>query len=202
MSSRGDQHRATARAAREAVDSEPLLGPVRMCAGCRVRRAQSQLLRFGLRPGAGSEPAQVIPTLSAGRSGSGSGSGSGRTAYLCPRRECLDRAVGRRVFTRAFSSASGRRAKSGGQHAGPQISGAPSCDTISAVGPAAADALWSAASDLLRREIDLLDRCGEKTHAHLRRRGLERLLFELSSQPAPSDRRSTANRQGGTPTHG
>ncbi|WP_372237563.1 YlxR family protein [Enhygromyxa salina] len=153
-----------------------------MCVGCRARHAQSQLLRFGLRPGADGKPAQVTPTLSARRSL------GGRSAYLCPRRACLDRAIKRRVFTRAFSSTSGR------PRAGR--------DTLSAIDPAAADALWTATVDILRREIDLLDRCAEKTHAHLGRRGLERLLFELSSQPAPSDRRSSANRQGGTPTHG
>jgi hypothetical protein len=171
-------------------------GPIRMCVGCRVRRAQDQLLRFGLQPRDASEPAQITPTL-------GARSFGGRSAYLCPRRECLERAIKRRVFARAFTSASGKRGGRSSTKLGSK-SGSPddSIGSIEAVGPAAADALWTGTIDILRREIDLLDRSGEKTHADLRRRGFERLLFELSSQPAPSDRRSSANRPGGTPTHG
>jgi predicted RNA-binding protein YlxR (DUF448 family) len=171
-------------------------GPIRMCVGCRVRRAQGQLLRFGLQPGDARAPAQITPRL-------GARSFGGRSAYLCPRRDCLERAVKRRVFTRAFTSTRGKRGARSATHTG-NLSGSSddSLGSIGALGPAAADALWTGTIDILRREIDLLDRVGEKTHADLRRRGFERLLFELSSQPAPSDRRSSANRPGGTPTHG
>lgn len=175
-------------------------GPMRMCVGCRARCAQSRLLRFGLRPGVGQQPAQVAPTLSAL---------GGRSAYLCPRRECLERAIKRRVFTRAFtgtsgkpSSRSGRAGRAGRGSSSGDSNNSSESGSIESVRAAAADTLWTATTDILRREIDLLGRCAEKSHAHLRRRGLERLLFELSSQPAPSDGRSSTNRQGGTPTHG
>ncbi len=91
---------------------------------------------------------------------------NGRGAYLCPRRACFDQAVKRRAFARSFGS--GRRRVS--------------------VIDVDADALWSATSEQLRREIDLLGRTSENPHAHPRRRGLEQLLSELSSQPKPPER--------------
>ncbi|WP_373422456.1 YlxR family protein [Enhygromyxa salina] len=141
---------------------------MRTCVGCRATRPQGELLRYGLAAGSVAPAIGARPQL------------AGRSAYLCPRRACRDRAIKRRAFNRAFSTSLAL------------VSG----------GPTAADALWTATADLLRREIQLLDRSAENPHANLRRRGLERLLFELSSPPAPSDHRSSANGQGGRPTHG
>lgn len=122
--------------------------PVRTCVGCRQARPQAALLRFGRRA-----DGQVVPANARDH--------HGRSAYVCPRRACLDQALKRRAFTRAFG-------------AGRQRVGVVDVD---------ADALWSATTDQIRREIDLLGRTSLNPQAHPRRRGLEQLLSELSSQP-------------------
>ena len=127
--------------------------PERTCIGCRACRAQDRLLRFRRRDDGHVVPATVSRVAR-----------DGRSAYLCPRPECLSQARKRRAFTRAF-------AKSGAVVLDPKRDE-----------PWAA--LWSAAGDELRREIDLLGRSAANPHEHPRRRGFEELLFELSSQPA------------------
>jgi predicted RNA-binding protein YlxR (DUF448 family) len=170
--------------------------PERTCIGCRVCCAQDDLLRLQLSVSSEGERARHFEP-SVGRRAR-----TGRGAYVCPRRSCFDQAIKRRAFTRAFSSS-----RSG--HGAAQ----PGIETLD---PAAADALWSSAVEQVRREIQLLDRSAEpgpeKPHTQsrlvARRRGLERLLFELSSapippvRPTPHDRRQRSNGQGGSPTHG
>jgi predicted RNA-binding protein YlxR (DUF448 family) len=153
--------------------------PMRTCIGCRVCCAQGDLLRLQL-----AADSRVEPAL-------GRRARTGRGTYVCPRRSCLDQAIKRRAFSRAFTS----RSKAG--------------DTvgIQAIDSTAADALWLTATEQVRREIQLLHQTGD-AHIHPRRRGLERLLSELSSapippvRPTPHDRRPRSNGQGGSPTHG
>jgi predicted RNA-binding protein YlxR (DUF448 family) len=137
--------------------------PTRTCAGCRAKGAQDRLLRFARRADGHVVPAKVTRDL------------SGRTTYLCPRRACLDQAVKRRAFTRAFGTERNR---------------------VSVL-DVDASALWTATAEQLRREIDLLDRTSANPD---RRRGLERLLSELSSQPHSPER--SASTRGGAPNHG
>lgn len=66
--------------------------PERRCLGCGIRARQEKLVRFRLEEGHGL-PRVVIDT---GRSR------LGRGAYLCPQQACLDRALRRRAFQRAF----------------------------------------------------------------------------------------------------
>ena len=143
--------------------------PTRTCVGCRAKSAQSRLLRFRL------DGARVVPALR-GRPPAR----DGRSAYLCPKRSCLERAISRRAFTRAFSSRASVR-------------------PVETLDREAADALWTGSADLLRREIDLLGRSAHDPHAEPRRRSIEELLIELSSQPPPSARRPG---KGGSPNHG
>jgi predicted RNA-binding protein YlxR (DUF448 family) len=165
--------------------------PIRTCVGCRGKNAQSRLLRFARRADGHVVPANVTREL------------SGRSAYVCPRRACLDQASKRRAFTRAFGTE--RRRLS-----------VIDVDT---------DALWAATGEQLRREIDLLARSSSPSshtadfpHSHHRRRGLEQLLSELSSQPNAPERSASkrgptqtdanvtpatdAPREGGAPNHG
>ena len=157
--------------------------PIRTCAGCRAKGAQSRLLRFARRDDGHVVPANVTRDL------------SGRTAYLCPRRACLDQASKRRAFARTFGTE--RRRVS--------------------VFDVDAEALWAATAEQLRREIDLLARTTESSHVNHRRRGLEQLLSELSSQPQAPERSASkrgqqhanvkkpandAPREGGAPNHG
>src|SRR5689334_18358756 len=102
--------------------------PQRTCIGCRVSCAQDDLLRLQLAsPDQGEgEAGQVVPAVC--RRGR-----AGRGAYLCPRRSCLDQAIKRRAFTRAFSTRSRSR-------------------SVAAVDP---EQLWTAAREQVRREIDL-----------------------------------------------
>jgi predicted RNA-binding protein YlxR (DUF448 family) len=165
--------------------------PMRTCIGCRVCCAQGDLLRLQLE-GQG----RVEPAI-------GRRARTGRGAYVCPRRSCFDQAIKRRAFSRAFSS---RNSSSNKGDAG-----------IRVIDSSAADALWLDAAEQVRREIQLLHQMGDvpersaasgPPHTHPRLRGLERLLFELSSapnppvRPTPLDRRPRSNGQGGTPTHG
>lgn len=64
-------------------------GSHRICAGCRQRRPEAQLLRL-VRGADG----QVLPDLSRKL--------PGRGAHLCPERRCFEKAVERRAFARAF----------------------------------------------------------------------------------------------------
>jgi predicted RNA-binding protein YlxR (DUF448 family) len=180
--------------------------PMRTCVGCRVSSAQDDLLRLHLvakdEGGCQVEPAINRRARATGLTHARHARHTGRSAYLCPRRSCLDQALKRRAFTRAFSSRS----------AGTEST------TIMSIDSSAADALWTNAIAQVRREIELLNRSSalsshpgsraENPHAQPRRRGLERLLSELSSssnppvRPTPIDRRPRSNGQGGTPTHG
>jgi predicted RNA-binding protein YlxR (DUF448 family) len=167
---------------------------MRTCVGCRLRSAQDDLLRLQLAPV--DEGSRTLEPAMRRRAR------SGRSAYLCPRRSCLDQAIKRRAFTRAFSSRSGSPAMQGVQPV--------------------ADTLWTRAIEQVRQEIELLDRSSGSVsrlssrpesrtanpHTQLRRRGLERLLSELSCspippvRPTPIARHQRSNGQGGTPTHG
>jgi predicted RNA-binding protein YlxR (DUF448 family) len=172
--------------------------PIRTCVGCRVTSAQDDLLRLHLVP--------LVPLAADGEGGKGGRRVEpamirrerfGRSAYLCPRRACLDQAIKRRAFTRAFASRSSSSSSSS--------SGTPGTPGVEQLDSSAADALWACATAQVRREIEQLP------HAQPRRRGLERLLSELSSdlvsapvpvRPLPLERRPRSNGQGGTRTHG
>jgi predicted RNA-binding protein YlxR (DUF448 family) len=177
--------------------------PIRTCVGCRVTSAQDDLLRLHLVP--------LVPLVADGEGGKGGRRVEpamirrerfGRSAYLCPRRACLDQAIKRRAFTRAFSSRSSSSSSS-----------SPGTPGVEQLDSSAADALWACATAQVRREIEQLP------HAQPRRRGLERLLSELLSapvsdlasapasapvpvRPLPLERRPRSNGQGGTRTHG
>jgi predicted RNA-binding protein YlxR (DUF448 family) len=66
--------------------------PWRRCIGCGRRKLQVELVRLTL--DTERSPAQVVPAE--GRQH------NGRGAYLCQRQVCLDRAVQRKAFQRAF----------------------------------------------------------------------------------------------------
>lgn len=66
--------------------------PERRCIGCGRRALQAELLRLTLDKG--QVPAVVVPVT--GRAH------VGRGAYICRCRACLDRAVQRKAFQRAF----------------------------------------------------------------------------------------------------
>lgn len=66
--------------------------PERTCIGCGRRRGQEELVRFQVDEGV--HPPRVVR--------SDRGSRAGRGAYLCVNPECLDAALGRRGFSRAF----------------------------------------------------------------------------------------------------
>lgn len=64
--------------------------PERTCVGCRERAAKSELLRIAVDEGAcAPDPRGTLP---------------GRGAYLHPASVCLDLAVRRRAFPRAFKA--------------------------------------------------------------------------------------------------
>jgi predicted RNA-binding protein YlxR (DUF448 family) len=70
--------------------------PERQCIGCGRRGPQSEFVRLCVeeRGGSpGSSPAKVV-TVGRGQ--------KGRGAYLCRKQGCLDRALHRRAFQRAF----------------------------------------------------------------------------------------------------
>jgi predicted RNA-binding protein YlxR (DUF448 family) len=67
--------------------------PERQCIGCGLRGPQSGFLRLALDQSAA--PARVTVTRSTRER-------TGRGAYLCRRQACLDRALQRRAFQRAF----------------------------------------------------------------------------------------------------
>ncbi len=64
--------------------------PMRMCVGCREMRPKRELVRIVC----SKEGAVALDTT---------GKAPGRGAYVCPRRECLERAVKSRALERAFS---------------------------------------------------------------------------------------------------
>lgn len=66
--------------------------PVRMCVGCRARNDKRNLLRVVRTP---EQEVVVDPT----------GKRAGRGAYLCPRVECLRKAVKSRALERALGVA-------------------------------------------------------------------------------------------------
>lgn len=66
--------------------------PERQCIGCGQRGPQSGFLRLMI--DAGATPGRVVVA--------GKGERKGRGAYLCRRRACLDRALHRKAFQRAF----------------------------------------------------------------------------------------------------
>ena len=66
--------------------------PWRRCIGCGRRGPQAEFIRLTL--DTERAPVQVVPAV--GRRH------SGRGAYLCRRHACLDRAVQRKAFQRAF----------------------------------------------------------------------------------------------------
>ena len=70
--------------------------PERQCIGCGRRGPQSGFLRLAL--DRETVPAQVVVTH-------GTRDRKGRGAYLCRRQVCLDRALQRRAFQRAFRTA-------------------------------------------------------------------------------------------------
>ncbi|MFZ0325410.1 MAG: YlxR family protein [Actinomycetes bacterium] len=67
-------------------------GPVRTCVGCRERAAKTDLLRLVV--SSDTDPPRVVPDPTGRR--------PGRGASLHPRLACLDLAVRRRAFARAF----------------------------------------------------------------------------------------------------
>lgn len=69
--------------------------PERQCIGCGRRGPQSEFLRLAVEMRGGE--ARVLPA--------GAGGHVGRGAYLCRRQACLDRALHRNAFQRAFRRA-------------------------------------------------------------------------------------------------
>lgn len=76
----------------EMIKSVEKREPERRCIGCGRRGPQSGFLRLTL--DAERSPAEVVPARGAVH--------PGRGAYLCRSRACLDRALQRRAFQRAF----------------------------------------------------------------------------------------------------
>lgn len=144
--------------------------PDRTCIGCREVREQTRMLRFRRRA-----DGRVVPV--SGRDVAMTRGGSlGRSAYLCPRRGCLQQARKRRAFNRAF-------ARAGSVDMNPKQDGPWT-------------SLWAESEAELRREIDLLERTSRQRREHPRRRGLEELLIELSSQPeSPASRLRDAGKK-------
>lgn len=69
---------------------KPRKVPLRMCVGCRTRSDKRSLLRVVRTP---EHEVIVDPT----------GKKAGRGAYICPRRECLHKAVKSRALERALN---------------------------------------------------------------------------------------------------
>ena len=65
--------------------------PMRMCVGCREMRPKKELIRVVHSP-----EGEVSVDLT--------GRKPGRGAYLCPREECLNRALRQKQLERAFSA--------------------------------------------------------------------------------------------------
>lgn len=110
-------------------------------------------------------------------------SSQGRSAYLCPRNACFEQAARNRAFTRAFAR-----------------EGQTEADLVQ---------LWTDLRARLQAELELLDRTTANPHQHPRRSAIARLLFQLSSQPAPLEQPQRKRRErepraakGGQPSHG
>ena len=65
--------------------------PMRMCVGCRKMKPKRELVR-------------IVCSKDGAIAVDETGKAAGRGAYVCPRRECLERAVKSRALERAFSS--------------------------------------------------------------------------------------------------
>jgi predicted RNA-binding protein YlxR (DUF448 family) len=63
---------------------------VRTCVGCKLRTSKEQMIRFVC-----SRDGQIAVDLS-------SGGMSGRGSYVCPRLACLEKALGKSAFSRAY----------------------------------------------------------------------------------------------------
>jgi hypothetical protein len=110
-------------------------------------------------------------------------SSQGRSAYLCPRGACFEQAARRHAFTRAFTR-----------------EGKITVDLAQ---------LWIDLQARLNTELELLDRTTANPHQHPRRSAIARLLFQLSSEPAPHEQSHDKRREreprtakGGQPSHG
>ena len=68
--------------------------PERQCVGCGRRAPQAELMRLCAARDEGTR--RVVPSVGRER--------SGRGAYLCRREVCLERAVMRKAFQRAFKT--------------------------------------------------------------------------------------------------
>lgn len=68
--------------------------PVRTCVGCRTRRPQASLLRVRRSP-----EGDIVPAVRR----RDNAHFPGRSAYLCPSRECFDKAIKRRSLTRVWA---------------------------------------------------------------------------------------------------
>ncbi|MDR1634238.1 MAG: YlxR family protein [Bifidobacteriaceae bacterium] len=71
--------------------------PMRTCVGCRGRDSGSNLIRLVL--DASTSPALIVVDRRGGL--------PGRGAWLHPKRQCVDRAIGRKVWARAFRHSGG-----------------------------------------------------------------------------------------------
>jgi predicted RNA-binding protein YlxR (DUF448 family) len=67
--------------------------PERRCLGCGRRAPKRELARFVAAPAAGGRAGRALHRDDGGRLG-------GRGLYVCPRRDCFDRAARRRAFQR------------------------------------------------------------------------------------------------------
>jgi predicted RNA-binding protein YlxR (DUF448 family) len=70
--------------------------PERQCIGCGRRGPQGDFVRLCVEERWGGEEQDTVKVVVAGRGL------SGRGAYLCRKQACLDRALQRRAFQRAF----------------------------------------------------------------------------------------------------
>ena len=144
--------------------------PTRSCIACRTKQQQPRMLRYAL------QGRELVPRV-------GVRALPGRSAYLCPRRACLERALKRRAFGRAFAGRS----------------------RPVALDPVEAEELWARTIDSIQDELRLLEHSTRDPGTHSRHIELQRLLSDLSSQlpsRAASDSRRASDSEGGSPSHG
>jgi uncharacterized protein len=79
--------------ARAPRPSDPVVGPVRTCVGCRKRELAVELLRLAVVGDASGTIAVTVDTA---------GNLPGRGAWLHPNQKCLQEAIRRRAFVRAL----------------------------------------------------------------------------------------------------
>jgi predicted RNA-binding protein YlxR (DUF448 family) len=117
--------------------------PVRTCVACRTRRPQRALVRLRRRT-----DGVVVPSV--GRRT------RGRSAYLCPARECFDKAVRRRALERALGGGPGEADGGGaacrGRTAHPRVRG-PELEV-----------LWPSVAAALDYELANMQRTGDIGH--------------------------------------